>query len=460
MNMLTASQIPAAPSGGPKSSDRGQASGNWQDKVPTGIGNQTIFGAIVALVFFAGFGIWAAMAPLSGAVVATGVVQAAGQNKVIEHLEGGIISTIHVREGQVVRAGESLLSIDTTRVAADRNRVVVALIGTEAQIARAQAERDGRSEMELPPEVVNSARTAGVEGDLEQQRAEFANRLQRHQTELAAVEQRVIAANEEIEGLQIQKTSEERKLAVVRDELKDKAELLKKGLTPRSQYNALQRAEADSLGALGSITANIGQRKSSIAELAEQRAGLEAKRREAASAEVNELRAKIGDLREQLLTRDDILARSEIRAPDDGIIVKLSKNTVGSIIKPGEPVLELLPTSNDLIIDAKVLPQDVDGVKVGQEANLRFTALNARTTPEVAAKVSYISADRLLDPNTREPYYTARLEISGDLPAEIEPGQIQPGMPVDAFIKTGDRTFLEYLVRPVQDSFAKAFREE
>ncbi len=460
MNMLTASQIPPAPVPGNDPRSQANSTEHWQDKVPTGIGNQTLFGSAVALVFFAGFGLWAALAPLSGAVVATGIVQAAGQNKVIEHLEGGIISTIHVREGQTVRAGETLLSIDTTRVAADRNRVVVALIGTEAQIARAQAERDGKRTMELPPEVVKDARDIGVEGDLEQQRAEFSNRLQRHQSEIAAVDQRVIAANEEIEGLQIQKTSEERKLEVVREELADKAELLKKGLTPRSQYNALQRAEADSLGALGSITATIGQRKSAIAELAEQKAGLEAKRREAASAEVNELRAKIGDLREQLLTRDDILTRSQIRSPDDGIVVKLSKNTVGSVIKPGEPVVELLPTSNDLIIDAKVLPKDVDGVKVGQIASLRFSALNARTTPEVPAKVTYLSADRLLDPNTREPYYTARLEISGELPEAIAPGQIQPGMPVDAFIKTGDRTFLEYLVRPVQDSFAKAFREE
>lgn len=460
MNKLTASQIPPASAGGQKPSSPSAAVGGWQDQVPTGLARPTLFGAAVAALFLLGFGVWAALAPLSGAVVAAGVVQASGQNKVVEHLEGGIIASINVREGEAVTAGQVLLSIDTTRLTVDRNRVNVALIATQAQLARAEAERDGRSELQFSPEISIGARIAGVEGDLDQQRAEFSNRLQRHRSELAAVEQRVNAAGDEIAGLQIQKTSEQRKLEVLRSELADKQTLLKQGLTPRSQVNTLQRAEADSLGALGSITANIGQKKSAIAELGEQSAGLEAKRREAASSEVNELRAKIGDLREQMRTRDDILARSEIRAPDSGIIVKLAKNTVGSIIKPGEPVVELLPTGGDLIIDAKVPPQDVDSVKVGQDANLRFTALNARTTPEVAAKVTYISADRLLDPDTREPYYSARLEITGDLPVEIKPGQIQPGMPVDAFIKTGDRTFLEYLVRPVQDSFAKAFREE
>lgn len=454
MNMLSAEQIaqqPARQSGGAPA---------WQQKVPVSINRPTLFGILVTAAFFAGFGLWAIFAPLSGAVVATGVVQASGQNKVVEHLEGGIIATIHVREGQAVKAGESLLSIDTTRVAADRNRVVVALIGAEAQFARAAAERDGKTELVFEAAITNAARVAGVDADIDQQRAEFANRLQRHQAELAAVEQRVLAANEEIQGLEIQKTSEQRKLEVVREELADKEQLLKQGLTPRSQYNALQRAEADSLGVLGSITANIGQKKSAIAELGEQRAGLEAKRREAAAAEVNELRAKISDLREQLRTKDDILTRSEIRAPDNGIIVKLSKNTVGSVIKPGEPVVELLPTSNDLVIDARISPQDIDAVKIGQDASLRLTALNQRTTPEVAARVAYVSADRLVDEATREPYYSARIEIAGDLPAEIGPGQIQPGMPADAFIKTGDRTFLEYLIRPIQDSFAKAFREE
>jgi membrane fusion protein, type I secretion system len=458
MNMQSPITPPHA--GMPAISIGTKANARWQEKVPTGIGKPALHGALVAIAFVAGFGIWAATAPIDGAVVAIGVVQASGKNQVVEHLEGGIVASINVTEGASVKTGDVLLSLDTVRLNADRNRVHVALVAAQAQLVRAKAERDGASEFVIPDDLAAAARVAEVEDDIDQQRAEFANRMQRHVAELAAVDQRVNAAQDEIEGLLIQKTSEERKLAVLREELADKSVLLAKGLTQRSQYNELQRAEADVLGAIGTVTANIGQRRSSIAELGEQRAGIEAKRREAASAEVNELRSKIGDLREQLRARDDMLARAQIRAPVDGIVVKLSKNTVGSVIKPGELVVEILPTSGELIIDAKVSPRDVDSVKVGQDAMLRLTALNARTTPQIAAKVSYISADRFVDPNTREPYYTARLEIAQALPREIAAGQIQPGMPVDAFIKTGERTFLEYLVRPIQDSFAKAFREE
>jgi HlyD family type I secretion membrane fusion protein len=432
----------------------------WYDPVPTSQAKPVMLGLIVTGLFLAGFGFWAVTAPISGAVVASGVVQASGQNKVIDHLEGGIVASIPVKEGQAVEAGEILLVVDTTRIAADRNRLNVASIAATAQLARAAAERDGASDLRFAPTLIAAASVSGVKNDLEEQQKEFANRLQRHQAEMAAIGERVGAAKEEIAGLEIQKKSEEQKLLVLREELQDKGELLAKGLTSRSEVNALRRAEADSLGTAGSIVASIGERKSTIAELLQEEASLEAKRREAASAEVNELTAKIGDLREQLRSQEDVLSRSVIRAPDAGVIVKLAKNTVGSVLRPGEIVAELLPTGRELLIEARIPPRDIDLVKVGQEANLRLVALNARTTPDVAGEVTYVSADRLLDTTTNEPYYTARLKLADALPDGVLPDQIQPGMPVDAFIKTEERTFLEYLVRPIQDSFAKAFREE
>jgi HlyD family secretion protein len=451
--------IPHPPMPGPQQIAQG-STGPWQQMVPVSVRQPMLYGALVAAVFLAGFGLWAATAPIDGAVIAPGVVQASGRNQLVEHLEGGIVATINVAEGDAVRAGQVLMTLDALRLAADRNRVAVTLVGAQAQLARAQAERAGSDTVDFSPDLLATARASGVEDDLEQQRAEFANRLSRHAAELAAIDQRKRAAEEEIEGLLIQKTAQERKLAVLRDELDGKAGLLSKGLVSKAQVNELKRAEADTMGTLGTVTANIGERRSTIAELAEQRAGMEARRREAASAEINEVRTRIGDLVEQLRTRDDMLARSEIRAPADGIVVKLAKNTVGSVIKPGEPVLELLPTSGKLLIDARVSPRDVDAIRIGQEASLRLVALNARTTPQIDARVNYVSADRIIDPGAPEPYYTARLEITGTLPPEIGPGQIQPGMPVDAYIKTGERTFLQYLARPIQDSFSKAFREE
>jgi len=184
-------------------------------------------------------------------VVASGVVQASGQNQIVDHLEGGIVSKILVSEGQAVSEGDVLMTLEVTMIMAERNRVTAALLSTEAQLVRAEAERDGLPELAFPAELEARARMAENFASLDEQRAEFRNRLARHQAELAAIEQRVLAANDEIEGLLIQKNSEESKLAVLREELADKQKLLKQGLTPRSQYQALQRAEADSMGRIG-----------------------------------------------------------------------------------------------------------------------------------------------------------------------------------------------------------------
>jgi len=457
MNMPFRSPVAAEPA---EALPRPGSKNNWQEKVPTSTRNAGLFGAAVTAVFVLGFGAWAATAPISGAVVASGVVQASGQNQIVDHLEGGIVSKILVSEGQAVSEGDVLMTLEVTMIMAERNRVTAALLSTEAQLVRAEAERDGLPELAFPAELEARARMAENFASLDEQRAEFRNRLARHQAELAAIEQRVLAANDEIEGLLIQKNSEESKLAVLREELADKQKLLKQGLTPRSQYQALQRAEADSMGRIGALTAGVGQKRAAVAEFIEQKAGLEAQRREAAAAQINEVRARAADLREQLRSREDVLARSEIRAPVTGVIVKLHKNTVGSSVRSGEPVAELLPTARDLQMEVRVSTQDVDAVKIGQSAILRLSALNARTTPDVPARVTYLSADRLVDEATREPYFTARLEIDGELPDGVDPEKIYPGMPVDALIQTGERTFLEYLVRPIQDSFAKAFREE
>ncbi|MEL7428778.1 MAG: HlyD family type I secretion periplasmic adaptor subunit, partial [Pseudomonadota bacterium] len=309
-------------------------------------------------------------------------------------------------------------------------------------------------------DLVEKARANGSEDMLELQRAEFSSRLEQHVSELSVLDQQVNAIGEEISGLQRQIEAEERKLVVIREEIDAKKSLLERGLTPRSQYNALLRAEADSEGVIGGLTATIGQRNKSISEVRERQEALRAARRAQASTQINETRQQIADLQEQMTSRSDILGRMIIRAPVDGVIVNISKNTIGSVVAPGETVLEILPTLNDLVISARVSPADVDVVKVGQEASIRFVALNARITPEVPATVEYISADRLIDQATQEPYFDARLTLEKELPDTLRQDQIYPGMPVDAFIKTGDRTFVEYLVKPVTDSFSKAFREE
>ena len=433
---------------------------DWRQRVPTSIKKPLIIGLLILGVFFAGFGYWAVRAPIAGAAIAPGIVIASGQNQNIDHLEGGIISEIATSNGASVKQGDPLVYLDPTQAASSRNRVEKSLVALYANLSRLTAEMTGADSISFPEGLLDRATKNQQSEPLELQKAEFVSRLKQHKTELSVLDEQVSAIEEELSGIELQIEAENTKLVVLDEEIKAKKSLLDRGLTPKNQYNALLREQADTIGAVGSLTARIGQRKKSISEVRVRQETLRATRRSEASSQINELRTQIDDLEEQLTSRADILQRMVIRAPVDGVIVKIEKNTIGSIISPGETVLELLPTSSDLIISARVSPIDIDIVRVGQEASIRFSALNTRTTPEIPATVEYVSADRLVDQATQEPYFDARLKLTTDLPDDFDPEKIYAGMPVDAFIQTGDRTFVEYLAKPITDSFRGAFTEE
>lgn len=433
---------------------------DWRSAVPTSTVKPIVFGLLVLVIFFAGFGYWAVRAPIAGAAIAPGVVIASGQNQSIDHLEGGIISEISTRNGEIVKQGQPLVYLDPTQAASSRNRVEKSLLSLSANLARLTAEMSGKEEIIFSQELIEQAERNNDEQSLDLQKAEFDSRLVQHQSELKVLDEQVSAIEQEMSGIRLQIGAEKTKLDVLQDEIKAKATLLKRGLTPKNQYNALLRERADTQGAIGALSATIGQRKKSISEVRVRQENIRATRRSEASSQINQIRQQMDDLNEQLTSRADILQRMVIRAPVDGVVVKIEKNTIGSIIRPGESVLEILPTSNDLIISARVSPSDVDVITQGQEASIRFSSLNLRTTPEVPATVEYVSADRLIDEATQEPYFDARLKLVDVLPEGFDPDKIYAGMPVDAFIKTGDRTFVEYLAKPITDSFRNAFTEE
>lgn len=270
----------------------------------------------------------------------------------------------------------------------------------------------------------------------------------------------MLAAEDQIKGLQAQIRSTEEQIAVLGDEIDVKQALLDQQLTNRSEVLRLRRSRSELQGRVGELTASLGRARTSIVEARQRQVSLRAEGAEKAVTALNEVRRTIADTEEQIRNAENILSRVVIRAPSDGIVVRINKNTPGSVIQRGEQVMELLPTGGELIIEARLNPLDVDVVRVGQEANLRFSALNARTTPEVGATVSYVSADRLTDSATNEVYYSARLTIADTLPPELARDRIFPGMPVETYIKTGDRTFFQYLGKPLTDSFSRAFREE
>ncbi len=432
---------------------------NWSDKVRTSVWKQALFGFVVLAGFVGGFGVWAARAPLSGAAIAPGFVAASGQNLRIQHFEGGIIKEILVREGESVSEGQPLLTLDETSAKSMVNRLDKEMIAMGARIQRLQAERDDVG-LKFTPELLELASQTGLQTDLAEQRREFEKRRERYETDALILDQQIAALEEQITGLEVQISSAKDQIATLDDEIAVKDRLLKRKLTNRSEYLRLKRSRSELEGRLGGFRSSIGEAKSSIVEARQRKSRLQTERAETAVTSLNEVRRRIADMDEQRTAAKNVLERIVVRAPSDGVIVDVAKNTPGSVVQQGEDLFVLLPSGGELIVEARLSPQDIDVVTVGQTATLRFSALNQRTTPEVPGTVTYVSADRLTDPNTNEPYYTARLEISNQLPDGVSAGRIFPGMPVETYINTGDRTFFEYLGKPLTDSFSRAFREE
>ncbi len=433
---------------------------DWRKRVATRTGRIAAAGYLTIAAFGGGFGFWAATAPLAGAAIAPGIVAAAGQNINIQHLEGGIIREIRIREGERVRAGEPVIVLDSTVAEAQLNRLVKQMVALQAKGWRLEAERDGAENFSMPDSFSAPGNKMEHLAIVSEQHKEFAARLARYRAELEILAQRVAALKEAIEGLNAQKKAGVDQLAIVREEVNRKKALLEQGLTNRSEYTALLRSEAELIGQVGALQSQIASSATQIVEARQQTERLTTTRVEQAVGELNTVRASIADLEEQVRAAQSVLERTVIRAPADGIIVSTVYTAPGSVIRAGEPVIQMLPTTRELIIEAQVRPQDIDLLRVGQEASMLFSALNARTTPQVPGTVFYISADRLIDETNGQPYYTARLKITANLPPEIKVDQIYPGMPVETFIRTGERTFVEYLLQPLADSFARAFREE
>ncbi|TPM19935.1 HlyD family type I secretion periplasmic adaptor subunit [Mesorhizobium sp. B2-3-5] len=431
----------------------------WQRNVDIRTDRITLAGYASVAAFVLIFGFWATFAPLAGAMIAPGVVAAAGQNVMIQHLEGGVVSSIKVREGDRVTRGQALIVLDPTLAQSQLNRVLKQWVAQKAEIARLEAERDGLTTIALPDDLRTYASNPEFSDVFGEQKKEFQARLARYAAERQILQQRVEALQDAIGGLKAQKTAADSQLVIVTDETTRKKKLLERGLTNRSEYTDLLRSSADLVGQAGSLEAQIASSATQTIEARQQIERLTTSRVEDAVTELNKARAQVADLGEQISAARSVLERTTVRAPVDGIIVRSVYNSEGSVIRPGEVAMELLPTTNDLIVEAKIKPEDIDSIRVGQDANMMFTALNARTTPKVAGKVFYISADRLITPSTGLPYYTVRLKMAAQLPPQIKPEQIYPGMPVETFISTGERTFLAYLTRPLVDSFQRAFRE-
>ncbi|WP_422369753.1 HlyD family type I secretion periplasmic adaptor subunit [Hoeflea sp.] len=441
------------PDTGPNLSDTASSSRSFPLKWPVFIGS------VAVLLFFGGFGVWAATAPISGAAVAVGTLVATGQNKIVQHLEGGTIEDILVGEGETVELGQPLIVLDQTIPETNLRRLRERQDVQRALEARLLSERDGSATIRFPPELADNADRPDVKRLLEDQEAEFLARLSRHREEIQVLEKQVRAFTEEITGIRAQNEALEIQIDLLGQEVQSISSLIEEGLATQERFLALKRAQASLLGNRGGNIAAIAKVRQQIAQTERQIQVVKATRQEEASTSLVQIRANIQDIEAQLSTAADTLERIVVRAPTSGTIIKMNVHTLGEIIRSGQHLMEILPQGAELLIEARVRPEDIDVVAPEKKATIMFSALNRQTTPVATAYVQFVSADRLVDEATQQPYYLARLKLSEEDSRLPVFDSLYPGMQVEAFIQTEDRTFIDYLTRPIRDSFRKAFRE-
>lgn len=436
----------------------------WYAQVPRSTKGATRAGYAVLVFGVGGFLLWASLAPIDGAVISPGNFVATSQNKTVQHLEGGIIKEILVKEGEPVEQGQPLMRLDDTAARTELARLLLRQTHLMATVARLDAEMTEADKIEVPKELAGIATEAGASGPqpvIESQRQLFEAHRNKLTSDIAIQERGAAALRQRIKGDKERVEAIAQQITLVNEELDGKAHLFKAGLLRKPEFFALQRARLTLVGERGRIQSEIedGQERVAAAEKTIIRTRQLAVQQ--AAEDLQSASGELKDVSERIMMARGVLRRVEIRAPVKGIVVKLNYHTPAGVIRPGNDILALLPSGDELIIQVNVRPQDIAHVKVGQEALVRLTALNQRTTPMITGTVVFVSADAL--PNEKklnsDNIYVARVGLDPARTAEIKDFLPTPGMPAEVYIKTGRRTFFEYLARPVLDTMSRAFRE-
>jgi len=416
-------------------------------------------GILALVILVGGFGGWAVAARISGAVIATGQIEVDQNRQVIQHPDGGVVSAILVDEGAQVDAGDLLIRLDPDDLQSELTVVEGQLFELMARRGRMEAERDGAEAIAFDPDLVANA-TAEIASVMEEEVRLFQIRRTNADAEKAQLAKRGDQIADQIEGIEAQQRSVERQIELIDEELTDKRSLLDNGLIQASTVLALEREAANLLGRAGELAASKAQAEGRITELDLEILAIDETRREEALTRLRDLQyneSELGERRRALLRQLD---RLDIRAPVSGVIYGKTVFAPRSVIRPADPVMYIIPQDRPLVIAAQVQVTDIDLVFVGQEVALRFSALDMRTTPEVLGQVITRSADSFQDEATGLSYYRVEVVLNeGEIDRLPEGTVLIPGMPVEAYMRTGDRSPINYLVKPLTDYFAKVFRE-
>lgn len=436
----------------------------WYGDVPRNTRWAKLSGIVIMLMTIMGFGVWGNTAPISGAVIAPGVFVTTGQNKTIQHLEGGVIREILVREGDVVLPGQLLVQLDDTSSRAELRRHLLKQMRLEAVEARLNAEAAGRTQLVFPAHLIASRSDPDVAAMLQAQTATFIARQNNISNDISAQQKGIDGLEERIAGSKAQLAAVAQQSELLKEELAGKQALLERGYIRKPDVLALQRNAANLRGEAGRITGDIGDARERIARAVEQIDGVRKNAIKVASEQLQDVSADLNDVRERIHTVKGVLDRARIVTPVKGTVVKLRYHTAGGVIEAGKSIMEIVSLQEELVIETHVRPQDIDKIKHSQIATVRLSALNQRTTPMINGKVIYISADALPDerqrgyPNTSD-LYVVRVRLDNKSVAAVHDFQPTAGMPAEVYIQTKERTFFEYLMQPLKDSMARAFRE-
>lgn len=414
----------------------------------------------VGAVLVVGVGGWATFTMISGAVIAPGQLVVESDVKKVQHPTGGVVGELRVREGARVKAGEILIRLDETQTRANLDIVLKALDELAARRARDEAERDGASAVTFPADLLARRQSdPAVAHLIDGESRLFAARVAGRGGQTSQLRERVAQLRQEINGLTEQASAKEREIVLIGTELKGVRELYAKNLVPLSRVTALERDGARLVGERGQLIASTASAKGKIAETELQIIQIEQDMRTEVGKDMAEIRGRWSEYVEKKVAAEDQLKRVDMRAPQDGTVHQMTVHTIGGLVTPSEPAMLIVPDADQLAVEVRIAPQDIDNVRLAQKAVLRFPAFNQHVTPEIDGFVSRVSADVTQDAKTGASYYTARILIPEEQKARLGKVRLVPGMPVEAYMQLGDRSVISYLTKPLADQIAKAWRE-
>jgi len=416
-------------------------------------------GLIVLVSTLGVFGVWSFLAPIDGAAMASGFVTVKSHRKTVQHLDGGIVSQLLVKDGDIVNQDDLLLTLDGTENKAQLEIARGQYISLTAQVARLEAERDGLDQIAYPDALADLSDPRISEARKTEDQL-FTARKNAHEGEMAVLKQREGQLNSKISGLSGQRKSKQELVGSYKEEAQDLRELLAEGFADKQRLRDIERNYTANNGEISALSAEIASAQIQIGETKLEILQLEKKFQEEVTAKLSEAQSDLYDVTQRMMATRDKVVRIDIKAPVSGRVMGLSMHTIGGVILPGHPILDIVPQKEELIVEAQVSPLDIDRVSIGLVAEVRFTAFKQALTPVIEGKVINLSADRLVEEKTGTPYYQAQVELTPESYEKMKHLELVPGMPVEVLIKTGERTLFEYLTKPISNAFARSFIED